>query len=503
MRRSLAAVLVLIAPAVARLIAPAAVHGQSIDTLALRAHTHFLAHDLLRGRDTGSEGEWLAALYIVSELRRMGIDGAGPGGEYLQRVPLRRARVDHAASHLVLRDGDTEQTFRSGEHFTPATGGAAAFRDFAGDLLFAGTAEDAAAALAGNASLDGRVITVLGTLGARAATLVQDWIRRGAAGVLLLLPDSAQFELLVRSRGDVRFFLDAPADDPIWQAPLPVLIGGPELTRAVLADTRLDPGARTGAGPFIAVDLGRSIRASIRVAVDDVAAFNVAGLIPGRDPAKRHEVVAFTAHYDHLGIGEPDEHGDSIYNGFSDNAAGTAMLLAIADALRQDPPARSVLFLFFTGEERGLLGSTYYVSAPLIPLERTVAVINLDAGAPPAPPISWRISGGTRSSLGEEAMRIAGERGWTAQLEDARPNSDHWPFLRHGVPAAFIIPGRDWEGLSAAEEELLFRRWDRYHQPGDEWSPDFPWAGLQRYAEFGLALGRRVADAADRPRLLP
>src|SRR5690606_4785216 len=75
--------------------------------------------------------------------------------------------------------------------------------------------------------------------------------------------------------------------------------------------------------------------------------------------------------------------------------------------------------------------------------------------------------------------------------------------IENGVPAAFIIPGRDWEGLSPEEEQRLFERWDRYHQRGDEWKPDFPWAGLQRYAEFGLALGRHVADAPGRPRLTP
>lgn len=346
MRPSLAAGLLLLA-------APAA-HGQTIDTLALSAHTYFLAHDLLGGRDTGSPGEHLAALYIISELRRMGIEGAGPGGEYLQPVPLRRVRSDDGATYLVLRT------------------------DSAG--------ED----------------------GPRGATVV-----------------------------------------------------------------------------------------------DDVVANNIAALIPGSDPVRRDEVVAFTAHYDHLGIGPPDENGDSIFNGFSDNAAGVAMLLAIADAIRKDPPARSTLFLFFTGEEQGLLGSTHYVSAPLVPLERTVAVINLDAGAPPAPPIAWRIAGGTQSSLGEDAARIASERGWTTQLERARPNSDYWPFIQKGVPAAFIIPGRDWEGLSPEEEQRLFERWDRYHQRGDEWKPDFPWAGLQRYAEFGLALGRHVADATERPRLTP
>jgi len=336
------------------LLFASAAHGQTIDTLALRAHTYFLAHDLLGGRGTASHGERLAALYIVSELRRMGIEGAGPGGEYLQPVPLRRVRTNDGAAYFVLRtDGSS-------------------------------------------------------------------------------------------------------ADGP--------------------------PGAPVG---------------------EDVVGYNIAALVPGSDPARRHEVVAFTAHYDHLGIGTPDENGDSIFNGFSDNAAGVAMLLAIADAVRKDPPARSTLFLFFTGEEQGLLGSTHYVSAPLVPLERTIAVINLDGGAPPAPPIVWRVSGGAQSSLGEDAARIAQERGWTTQLERARPNSDHWPFLQNGVPAAFIIPGRDWEGLSPEEEQQLFERWDRYHQPGDEWQPDFPWAGLQRYAEFGLALGRHVANAAGRPTLTP
>ena len=178
------------------------------------------------------------------------------------------------------------------------------------------------------------------------------------------------------------------------------------------------------------------------------------------------------------------------------------MLLAIADALRRDPPARSALFLFFTGEERGLLGSSYYVTAPLVPLERTVAVINLDAGAPPAPPRRWRVAGGTLSTLGELAARTAARFGWTAEPSGARPNSDYWPFLRRGVPAAFLIPGQEWDGVSREERERLRQRWDRYHQPDDEWAADFPWAGLERYARLALELGRVVAEAPDRPRML-
>ncbi|HEY8380149.1 MAG TPA: M28 family peptidase, partial [Nannocystis sp.] len=284
--------------------------------------------------------------------------------------------------------------------------------------------------------------------------------------------------------------------------PLPTLVAGPRLTAALLAGAPLAPDALDGTKPFKALPLGRMIEATIRVSEMPVAAANVAALIPGHDPALRDEVVAYTAHYDHLGIGPADATGDSIYNGFSDNAAGVAMLLAIGEAFAREPPARSVLLLFFTGEELGLLGSAYYAAEPLIPLERTVAVINLDAGAPPAPPRSWRVAGGTVSTLGEVARHVAAGQGWTAEPSGPRPNSDYWPFLRAGVPAVFLIPGSEWEGVSRAEREALHARWDRYHQPGDEWHPDFPFSGLRRYAEFAWLLGAEVANAAERPRLV-
>jgi Zn-dependent M28 family amino/carboxypeptidase len=217
-------------------------------------------------------------------------------------------------------------------------------------------------------------------------------------------------------------------------------------------------------------------------------AANVAAMLPGSDPDRRNEYVVYTAHYDHLGIGVPDAAGDSIYSGFSDNAAGVAMLLAIAEQLRDAPPPRSVLFLFFTGEERGLLGSSYFASHPPVRLTRMRALINLDAGAPPAPPVSWRIAGGD-SALDQTARRVAEGRGWTVTVGPASPNSDHWPFLYRGVPSIFIIPGEEWEGTTPEVRAALRARWDRYHQPGDRWFPDFPFAGLGRYADFALLVG--------------
>jgi Zn-dependent M28 family amino/carboxypeptidase len=92
------------------------------------------------------------------------------------------------------------------------------------------------------------------------------------------------------------------------------------------------------------------------------------------------------------------------------------------------------------------------------------------------------------------------ERGLRAENSNASPNSDHWPFLRRGVPAIFLIPGEDWEGVTREEKEELHRRWDHYHLPSDQWHPDFPYAGLKRYAELALAIGRQAADEAERPR---
>src|SRR5690606_6353050 len=123
----------------AGLAGPATASAQQIDTLALRAHTYFLAHDRLEGRDTGSPGERLAALYIVSQLRRIGLEAAAPSGNYLQPVPLFAADLSHADTRVTLRRDGRSTEFRLGQHFIVNNGGARAFRDFAGNALFAGT----------------------------------------------------------------------------------------------------------------------------------------------------------------------------------------------------------------------------------------------------------------------------------------------------------------------------------------------------------------------------
>lgn len=455
-----------------------------IDTLALRAHTRFLASDALEGRGTGTRGEHIAAQYIASQLQRIGVHGAAEDGSYLLPVPLRAARVLPTTSISVTR-GTTRTLLEHEADFVLNTGGRAAFRDFEGRVVIAGTPAEASAALQ-DVDLRGRVVAVFGPLGAHAVDLVPAWVRAGVTGVIVLVPDSAQFDLYVRSRGDTRYFVAADVDDPVWQPPLPVVIAGPGLTAMLLEGVTSFEG--------VAVERDVMLHANVDVAERVLPAANVGGIVHGRDALLREEYVVYTAHYDHLGISVADARGDSIYNGFSDNAAGVAMLLAIAETMQRQPPARSVLFLFLTGEERGLLGSAYFAAQPSVPLDQVRALINLDAGAPPAPPQSWRIAGGEDSSLGVLADRIARDRGWTSQLGAASPNSDYWPFLQRGVPAIFIIPGEIWEDTSPEERDALRARWDRYHQAGDHYHEDFPFAGIARYAEYARLVGLSAAN---------
>jgi hypothetical protein len=472
------------------LLLPTAAHAQQIDTVALRTHTRILSHDSLQGRDTGSRGERIAASYIQTELRRLRVAPVSANG-YALPIPLRRSVIDTAT--LALVHGNDSTTYDL-DDFAINTGGERALRGFEGAALLVGTAEHALQVP--DTALNGLVLVVLGTLGRDAGTLVPRWLAAGVRAVIMLVPDSAQFDLFDRSRGEVRYYLGVAVNEPIWQSQLPMLIGGPRLTRDLIAGFEIQVGRMIRNGAFAPIPLQKRVRLTLQSSTEDLTAHNILGIVPGSNPQLRGQVVLYTAHYDHLGIGPPDARGDSIYNGFSDNAAGVAMLLAIAQELNRSPPERSVAFLFLTGEERGLLGSTFYVTQPAFPLDSIAAVINLDAGAPPAPPLEWRVAGGALSRLGLLAQGVARQHGWQTELGEASPNSDYWPFHTRGVPAVFLIPGARWEGLSSAQRDALRARWDRYHRADDEWSESFPFSGLQRYALFALELGRAAASSS-------
>jgi hypothetical protein len=466
---------------------------ERIDSMALRAYTYLLAHDLLEGRGTGARGADVAGLYLATEAERLGLRGAGDGGGFFQTVPLVEATIDTMASTLVLRSdeplGTTRVTFRTPRSFLPNVGTARTLVSFRGDLVWVASASAVLAHPEQLPPLAGRVAVMAGVFGADLAAA--DTLReRGAVGVVHVLGQAGQYALYARNLGPARLFVaESAAVRSSFVPAIPSVLVGPAVAALIVPTGATEEAL---ARPFVLT--GRQLQLTLVLRARPVQARNVAAMLPGADPGMRDEFVVFTAHYDHLGISVPDERGDSIYNGFSDNAAGCAMLLAIAKALISERPARSALFLWFTGEEPGLLGSDYYAAHPTLPPGRLAAAINLDAGAPPAPSTQWRIAGGDRSSLGPRAVEVARRSGWEAQVTPATPNSDYFPLLRIGVPAVFIVPGpAGYEGLSDDSSNALRRRWDHYHQAADEWAADFPFSGLVRYASFALRLGREVA----------
>lgn len=476
--------------------------GPAIDSMALRAHTYFLTHDLLEGRGTGRRGSDVAALYLATAAQELGLVG-GNDGNFFQSVPLVEAVIDTARTRILVTvdsggvAGPARELSTPGA-FVPNVGTASTLIPFSGELVYVGTARDILAAPGRLPVLTGRVAVVRGPFGP--AMAAADTLRaRGASGAVQLVDNSDQYLLYVRSRGPSRMYIAPEAHAVSSFIPaIPSVIVSPELGQALVPNL---PAPGTAADHPFVVD-GRRMELRIAASTRAFASRNVAALLPGTG-SRRDEFVVFTAHYDHLGISTPNARGDSIYNGFSDNAIGCAMLLAVAEAMTRGPrPDRSVLFLFLTGEERGLLGSDYFAAHPLMPPGQIAAAINLDAGAPPGSNPTWQVAGGDRSTLGALAADVARRAGWKATSAGVSPNSDYYPLLRIGVPAVFLVPGPEpFEGSTPEASQALRQRWGAYHDPADQWAPDFPFAGPARYADYAYRVGMAAATGP-RQRLL-
>jgi Zn-dependent M28 family amino/carboxypeptidase len=234
---------------------------------------------------------------------------------------------------------------------------------------------------------------------------------------------------------------------------------------------------------------------------------NVVAVLEGSDPSLRKEYVVYSTHEDHLGTGDPVD-GDSIYNGAMDNAGGCAVLLEVARSFGALPqgPKRSVVFLFVTAEEAGLLGSDYFASHPTIPLGEIVANINFDGGAsltPVSDVIAW---GAEHSSLAAAIRQAADQTGFTVSgdpfpEEGYFVRSDQFSFVKKGIPSLFVDvgvkskePGVD--GLALLKQWLV----TVYHSPKDDLSQSIQYETSARFARFVFRLGTAVAMESERPR---
>jgi Zn-dependent M28 family amino/carboxypeptidase len=218
---------------------------------------------------------------------------------------------------------------------------------------------------------------------------------------------------------------------------------------------------------------------------------NVVAVLPNRSGNTNAELVGITAHLDHLGVGQPDASGDSIYNGFLDDAVGMAMVLDVAARYARSPGSRALVVMLFNLEEQRLLGSQAIVERPDAGavIDRLRLLIGVDAGSPAGEALEWQLMGGLPEHAGARlADSLARVRGWTTTSTAPRAINDVFSFSQRGVPILFPIPGRRWRGHTDEQRTAAMQRFDHYHQPSDEWRADFPWVGTAHFADWLWAI---------------
>jgi len=498
--------------------------ARTINAAGIRGHLAFLSDDLLQGRAPGTSGGRLAARYIASQLTLMGLEA--PSGGYRQPVAIDAWRPDSARSSIrfVVRN-DTVVT-RWNQDVIAWAGTPDTLVTVAGDVVFVGYGVRAPEYdwddYAGR-NVRGRIVLILGgdpptppseprLFDGRALTRYGRWTykleearRQGAAGALIVHTDDSAgypWSVVRSSFGEVQYTLaDRTGEPPPSRAEGWISIA---TVRALLdvAGHSLDELLVSAASrEFTPVHTGIAMNARIAGSAERIDAQNVVAIMPGREHAD--SFVVYTAHFDHIGIG-PAVNGDSIYNGAYDNASGVAALLEIARAYRrlEQPPARSIVFLFTTGEEAGLLGARQYVRTPAVPIARTTAVINIDGANLWGETNDFVLLGAEQSPALAAIADVRGAEMNMKRTPDPAPwlglyfRSDHYPFAQAGVPAVQLMHGEHYRGRPENWGIEMLARWNasRYHLPGDEYDPAMDLRGAVQQARLAFMIGYDVAE---------
>ena len=501
----------------------------SKDTLA--AHVRFLSSDLLEGRGVGTRGDQLAQHYIATQLEACGLQPAGEEGSWLQPVPI--LGITAAVTQTLHAVGTNGQvSFAAPDDFTAVAGSPAVSAAWQGaELVFVGYgifAPEQNWDDFGNVDLRGKVLLVMnndpaddpGRFAGRTRLYYGRWsykyeeaARRGAIGAIVIHTNESAgypYQVVQANHGRENFWLPFQDGEPT----LPIrswctedaarklcALGGVDL------DTLRTVAERGNQPPK---PLGVKLDLAIENTVREVRSANVAGVLPGSDTKLAVEHVVVTAHFDHLGIGKP-RGDDAIYNGAVDNASGCGGVLTLARAASQlsPRPRRSLLFLFVTAEESGLLGSQFFANQPTVPREQLIANFNVDGLNIWGRTRDVEFIGYGKSSLSTLAGELAAQRGRTL-APDSNPDlglfyrSDHFNFARIGVPAAYFKAGKDF--LDRPDDRRRMKNsytTVHYHQPTDEIAPWWNFDGAIDDLQLLLECMVTTANAEQAPRWTP
>jgi hypothetical protein len=500
----------------------------SITGKAVFEHMRKLASDEMEGREAGTHSYARAASYVADEFRDAGLEPFGDDGTYFQSVRLFESRLVPGSARLIVRKSgeDIELTF--GEDFVRRGGFGDAHEDVSADLVFVGfgiTAPEYDHDDFTGIDVAGKILVELTGAPPHFATDERAYYSSGSTKAATAAQRGAIGIISVRTPVDQRRlpwagYLAAVGSPEMRWADLDGALhgGGPELPgSAVLSESgasRLFDLAGRSLDEIFSMfavdgvesfDLGISAR-MIRDSTQKLSTSpNVVGLLRGRTPVLP-EYLVFTAHLDHLGI-RPGIEGDNIYNGAYDNAAGVAAVIEIARAMSLLPtrPRRPVLFVALTAEEKGLLGSDYFVNHPPVPIDQIAATINIDMPYFGFPVADVHAFGVEHSTLRSELLSAAAEEG--LQLTpDSKPElvrfirSDQYSFVQKGIPGLNLKPGSMSADSAVSGENMLMEYLSRhYHQPSDDLSLPFSHEGTERFVRTALHFGVLVASGRCRP----
>jgi hypothetical protein len=504
--------------------APAAAQQLGSAEAALKAHVVFLASDAMRGRDTGSPELAIAEQYVVSQMLAAGLTPGGDKGGWLQPVPLVSFQAaDHGS--LSLTRGKDSQALEWGADYITRSNPHDAEVSLSAPVVFAGYGiVDPEAKIDDYRGLDvrGKIVAVIRDAPHGLDSEVRAHFSQpdeqakiaaahGAAGVILIEGNArhaiAPFAASVRNwqasqmtwaeaDGKGHAASTAPVFLYLSMDGAAKLFAGSKISWAdTLAADKAGRKFRTGALGVTATGVARST-------ILPVKGNNVVGLLEGSDPALKSQYVVLSAHLDHVGVGKPDARGDTIYNGAMDNAVGTASMIEVARRFQASGtrPRRSILFIAVTAEEQGLVGSDYYAAHPTVPVASIVADVNLDM-----PILTYKfedlvVYGADRTGIGPVVAKVAGDAGVKltpdpAPEEASFVRSDHYSFVRAGIPAVSLEPGPSGPGKAAIADFLE----NHYHEPSDEVTPAILWDQGLRFVEINYGIARALADGEQRP----
>jgi len=505
------------------LLALTCLQAQEISPARIRAHVRFLASDLLEGRGPGTRGGDLAAEYIATQFELAGLKPAGDGGTFFQQVPLIGITTQPSAQLSASKDGHALD-FKWEEEFVGVNEKLTTEDQFEAEAIFAGhgiVAPEFQWNDFKDVDVRGKVLVLFTNepssddpkfCAGRALTYYGRWsykyeeaARKGAVGVIIIhtTPTAGYGWDVVRSSWsrEQPYVKLTPGQEALSLAGWVTKDAGEKLVS--LAGHHVDELLKASeARDFRPIPLGIRIRCNLPTKVRDIQTRNVAGLAQGSDPRLKSEVVIYSAHWDHLGIGTP-VNGDAIYNGAVDNATGCGIVMELARAWAAQPqkPRRSALFLAVTAEEGGLRGSEYYAAHPEIPAGKTAIAINYDGLFPFGRTRDVVVNGAERTTAWPVVEAVARQMELTIN-PDPRPEqgtyyrSDHFAFAHVGIPAFSVEEGDDFIGKPKGFGAKAFEEYNEkhYHQPSDEFQESWDFSGLAEMARFGFLIGTEVAN---------